>query len=560
MNEYTVPNIPQQLDVVVVGSGAAGLYASLCLPSHYQVGIVTKGPLKAGASQWAQGGIAAAIAADDSPQLHLEDTVSAGVGLCEPETVRFLVENAAAEIDALIKLGVAFDREGKDLATTLEAAHSRSRILHSCDTTGRAIVGQLAYRVLSRPNIQILSNAAVLSVWQHPHTQHCQGVCLLSQNKIHWIQAKAVLLATGGCGQIFARTTNPDVATGDGAALAWRAGAVLRDLEFVQFHPTVLHQKGAPNFLISEAVRGEGAHLVDAAGQRFIFNYHPQGELAPRDVVSRSIFRYLQTTAHTPQVYLDFRAIAPNRIRYRFPNIIRQCQHWGIDVFHQLVPVAPAAHYWMGGIAVDIDNATSVPGLFAIGETASTGVHGANRLASNSLLECVVFAAQFKRLQLPTMQNVVKQTAKRTVGDWTASIAQVEYVRKALPPLMWNSAGICRSLADLSGALGQVNAWRSQLSCSEIGKYLFQLAPAVQVELESEVASQQLRLAAETLNLLDVSYLMLKSAIFRQESRGGHYRGDFPDISPAWQQHTVLWANQIKTQPIHIKDPILLTR
>ncbi|NEN99396.1 MAG: L-aspartate oxidase, partial [Moorea sp. SIO3I7] len=350
-------NTPSQFDIIVVGSGAAGLYAALCLPAHLQVGLITKDTLKTGSSNWAQGGIAAAIDPSDSPELHLEDTQRAGVGLCDREAIKFLVENASAAIDSLVKMGVAFDRKGKKLAMTLEAAHSRPRVLHSADTTGRAIVDTLTAKVLERPNIQVLSHAVALSLWLNPGTGHCQGISLLYQGQISWLKASAVILATGGGGQVFAQTTNPGVSTGDGVALAWRAGAIVRDLEFFQFHPTALTKPGAPRFLITEAVRGEGAHLVDHKGDRFAFNYHPAGELAPRDVVSRAIFSHLEKTSADPShahVYLDLQPIEPERIRYRFPNIINVCQHWGIDILKQPIPVAPAAHYWMGGVACDL--------------------------------------------------------------------------------------------------------------------------------------------------------------------------------------------------------------
>ncbi|CBN53826.1 MULTISPECIES: L-aspartate oxidase [Kamptonema] len=546
-------NIPSHFDVIVVGSGAAGLYASLCLPERYRVGLVTKDKLRTGSSKWAQGGIAAAIADDDSPQLHLEDTLHAGAGLCDRAAVEFLVENAPEAIASLLKLGVAFDRKENKLATTLEAAHSRSRVLHSQDTTGRAIVDILTAKVSEQPNIQVLPQALALSLWRHPETDCCQGISLLYQNQILWLRANAVVLATGGGGQIFAKTTNPSVSTGDGVALAWRAGAVMRDLEFVQFHPTALSQPGAPHFLISEAVRGEGAHLVDGDGKRFAFDYHPQGELAPRDVVSRAIFNHLEKTASDPagaNVYLDLRAIAPAQIRHRFPNIIQKCQQWGIDIFQQPIPVAPAAHYWMGGVAVDLMTSTSIKGLYAIGETASTGVHGANRLASNSLLECIVFAAQLHKLEVEAIASSEVKSWTVEVGDWSQEIEVLELVREKLPALMWHSAGICRSQSLLTEAIAQVSAWRSQLANLEISKYILNLSPSNNIEFELVTAEQQLKLAAETMNLLDIGYLILKSSLFRTESRGGHYRSDYPDTSTSWEVHTLVEREEWQTSPV----------
>ena len=546
-------NIPSQWDLIVVGSGAAGLYAALCLPERYSVLLVTKDTMRTGSSKWAQGGIAAAIADDDSPQLHLEDTLNAGVGLCDRPAVEFLVENAPEAIASLLKLGVAFDRKNNKLATTLEAAHSRPRVLHSQDTTGKAIVDILTARVSERPNIQVLSQAFALSLWQNPQTNRCQGIGFLYQNKIRWLKARAVILATGGGGQVFAKSTNPPVSTGDGVALAWRAGAAIRDLEFMQFHPTALSQPGAPHFLISEAVRGEGAHLVDVEGRRFAFDYHPKGELAPRDVVSRAIFNHLEKTAPDPataNVYLDLRAIAPEQVRYRFPNIIEKCKKWGVDVFSQPVPVAPAAHYWMGGVAADLMAATSVAGLYAIGETASTGVHGANRLASNSLLECIVFAAQLQKLEVEGVGGEEKESLTVETADWSGEIEEIELVREKLPALMWHSAGICRTQSVLEEAIASVSSWRSQLAETRIGKFFLNLAPGDGIEFESEATSKHLKLATETMNLLDIGCLILKSAAFRTESRGGHYRSDYPETSESWQVHTVVEGDRLETFPV----------
>jgi L-aspartate oxidase len=286
-------SIPTEFDVLVVGAGAAGLYAALCLSDTLKVGLITKDTLSTGASDWAQGGIAAVIDPADSSQLHVEDTMRAGAGLCDLDAVQFLVEQASECIHALVDMGVAFDRKGSQLALTLEAAHSRPRVLHAADTTGRKVVSTLTAQVLQRPNIRVLQQAFALSLWLNPRTGRCQGIRLIYNGHVNWVRAGAVVLATGGGGQVFAQTTNPEVSTGDGVAIAWRAGAILRDLEFVQFHPTALTKPGAPRFLISEAVRGEGAHLIDRQGRRFAFDYHPAGELAPRDVVSRAIFSHL---------------------------------------------------------------------------------------------------------------------------------------------------------------------------------------------------------------------------------------------------------------------------
>jgi L-aspartate oxidase len=592
-----------QFDVVVVGSGAAGLYAALCLPESYRVGLITKDKLKTGASDWAQGGIAAAIAPDDSSKLHFEDTLKAGAGLCIPEAVQFLVDNAAAAIASLVEMGVAFDRHHNELAMTLEAAHSRPRVLHAADTTGRAIVTTLTEQVLARPNIEVISGTLVLNVWRNPQTGVCQGISAIEGDRLSWIEASAVILATGGGGQVFSHTTNPQVSTGDGVAIAARAGAILRDLEFFQFHPTALTKANAPHFLISEAVRGEGAHLIDLQGKRFAFDYHPDGELAPRDIVSRAIYSHLQKT-QTDRVYLDLTPIPIDRIRYRFPNIIQVCQHWGIDVFKEPIPVAPAAHYWMGGVAVDTMNRTSIPGLYAIGETASTGVHGANRLASNSLLECVVYAAQLSKIEgVGSREQGVgsreqgagsreqgageqgsrgaeeqrsrgageqgsrgageqgsreaEEQGSREAGEQgsrgageqllaisfeglEAEIELIASVRKELPDLVWKSAGICRSQPILEQAIEQIQAWRTKLVATNFYQTLFCASPQQEVQFNFANAAEQLKLCAETFNLLDIAYLILKSAAFRTESRGGHYRTDYPQTEVSWQVHTLV--------------------
>ncbi len=552
--------IPSSFDVLVIGAGAAGLYTALCLPSHFQVGLVTKDTLNLSASDWAQGGIAAVVAPDDSTNLHIQDTLQAGAGLCDPPAVKFLVENAARCIADLVNMGVGFDRHEGALALTLEAAHSRRRVLHAADTTGRAVVSALAEQVLHRPNIHVISQALTLDLWLDT-SGHCQGVSVSYQGHLVWLRAGAVILATGGGGQVFAQTTNPSLSTGDGVAIAHRAGAIVRDLEFVQFHPTALTQVGAPRFLISEAVRGEGAHLVDATGRRFAFDYHPDGELAPRDIVSRSIFRYLQSIHADPatgHVYLDLRAIAPDRIRYRFPNIIQICQQWGIDVFTQPIPVAPAAHYWMGGIATDLHNQTSIPGLYAVGETASTGVHGANRLASNSLLECIVFGSQFANLvknhpdgtdpvPFPTMP-LEAMPAPISTQLHMADLAEIQQIRHVLPRLLWQSAGICREGVVMAEAIAQVHRWQTHFQALSISQILENLSPGENIKLGLPAAD--LRLWAETRNLLAIAGLILKSAQYRTESRGGHYRTDYPATDPAWAVHTIVERHQWSTLPI----------
>lgn len=535
------------------------MYAALALPSHLQVGLVTKDTLSLSASDWAQGGIAAAIAPGDAPQFHVVDTLKAGAGLCDRSAVEFLVKHAPEQVDALLSMGITFDRVNQQLAFTLEAAHSHPRVLHAADTTGRALVTTLTNQVLKRQNIQVLPQTYTLDLWLDRH-QRCQGVCLLQQDQIHWVQASAVILATGGGGQVFAQTTNPALSTGDGVAMAWRAGAQLRDLEFVQFHPTALTLPGAPRFLISEAVRGEGAHLIDGQGNRFVFDYHPAGELAPRDVVSRAIFTHLQKTAAlNDHVWLDLRPISPEQIQRRFPKIIQVCQQWGINVFQQPIPVAPAAHYWMGGITTDLNCQTTITGLYAVGEVASTGVHGANRLASNSLLECLVFSAQLAHLKLPahsdtntaTLQAMHSKQRTEISENWQGQLEQIQQLRQQLPELVWQSAGICREQSALEAAIAQVDTWRTEFQTLTLSQSLLQVfaQPTKPISLPPETAPP-LRTWAETYNLLDIAHLILKSAKFRTESRGGHYRLDYPHTDPAWEVHTVVQHQNWEKAPL----------
>ena len=545
------PNDPlnESFDILIVGAGAAGLYSALCLPSTFRIGLISKDKLSRSASGWAQGGIAAVVDSDDSTELHLQDTLRAGAGICDGAAVRFLVETAPDCIQHLVDLGVAFDRTHQDnLALTLEAAHSRRRVLHAADTTGRAVVTTLTQHVLSQSNIEILSPAFVLDLWIEDGVT--QGVRLLYDGQIRKVAARSVVLATGGGGQVFAQTTNPKVSTGDGVAIAHRAGAILRDLEFIQFHPTALTQVDAPRFLISEAVRGEGAHLIDDAGHRFVFDYHPDGELAPRDIVSRAIFSHLQTRSTdsiTDNVWLDLRPIPAEKIRQRFPNIIQVCQTWGIDIFTMPIPVAPAAHYWMGGIQTNLDNHTTIPGLYAVGETASTGVHGANRLASNSLLECIVYGAQLGKMNIseapqpPILgEREIGLDVQTTDPDWIAQM------RSTLACLIWQSAGISRERATLDAAIAQVQHYQRDFALAPLSHQLA-LSLDYQVKREDEPI---VRAWGELHNLLDVAELILRSAQKRTESRGGHYRSDYPTTDEAWEVHTLVQNHTWTTSAI----------
>jgi L-aspartate oxidase len=528
-----------KFDVLIVGSGAAGLYTALCvsdLAPNWTIGLVTKDNLAVSASDWAQGGIAAVVDPDDSPSFHAKDTLIAGVGLCEPVAVDVLVNGAAKQIHKLLSLGVDFDRQQDgSLALTLEAAHSRRRVLHSADTTGRALVSKLAASVLQKTNIQVLAETLVLDLCLDD--DRCTGVSYINRDReIAYLQSSVVVLATGGGAQVFSQNTNPVSSTGDGVAIAWRAGAVIRDMEFVQFHPTALAIPNAPRFLISEAVRGEGAYLIDHLGDRFAFKYDPKGELAPRDVVSRAIFQHLQITKE-PTVFLDLTPISREAIAHRFPNIIKICQNWEIDIFSKPIPVTPAAHYCMGGIVTDDCGATSILGLYAVGETASTGVHGANRLASNSLLECFVFGERLAQKITTTssftgLENHPKKYPAsvniESLEPTAETTETLKNIKTGIQDLAWQAAGISRSQTELEKALSQIKLWQLQLKDLQ--------APS--------------RLWVETRNLADYGYLIVKSALFRTESRGAHYRSDYLETLPSWEVHTVIQNHAIKVQKI----------
>ncbi|MGQ9865750.1 MAG: L-aspartate oxidase [Pseudanabaenaceae cyanobacterium] len=517
--------VQRKFDVVIVGSGAAGLYTALRLQEYggpnLTLALLAKRSQKRSASRWAQGGMAAAIAPDDSPVLHMADTLKAGAGLCEPAAVEILTAGARAQIERLVQqYRVAFDRtEEGDLALTLEAAHSRRRVLHAADATGKALIDALMEAV--PPSLAIFTEAIAIDL--DIRDGRCQGVWVWQEGELVHFGAKAVVLATGGAASAFAQSTNPPGSTGDGLAMAWRGGAILRDVEFMQFHPTALAVPGAPRFLISEAVRGEGAHVVDARGDRFLLAYEPAGELAPRDRVSRAIFSHLQRTGEAV-AYVDLRPIPAAKIAQRFPNIARVCQEWQIDIYRQPIPVTPAAHYGMGGIATDTWGATSLPGLYAIGETASTGVHGANRLASNSLLECFVFGDRLAQRLANLTTTITPPTSAPT---FPATGEAPPCTPTDVQQLLWNAAGIVRQGETLAQALAQVEHWRANHR------------PGFDPD----------RLALR--NLLDVAKLLLQSALARTESRGGHFRTDFPDPDPQWAQHTLIQKEILRPYPLN---------
>jgi L-aspartate oxidase len=507
-------------DYVVVGSGVAGLRAAIELSSAGSVLVLAKSDLSDSATAWAQGGIAVALSDEDEIGLHEQDTINAGDGLCRAEAVALLVQEGPKYITELIEWGTEFDRSGTKLAFTREAAHSRSRILHAHgDSTGREISRALLARAHSIPHLHLRAHAFTTGLIVK--SKRVEGLCFIDEldGSLHEIHAGAVLLATGGLGQIYRETTNPEVATGDGMAIAYEAGAALSDMEFMQFHPTALAVKGAPRFLLSEALRGEGAVLRNVTLERFMKRHHEAQELAPRDVVARAIASEMHRT-NSAHVYLDMTAKSQESLQKRFPRIYETCLSYGLDLASDLAPVCPAAHYMMGGVKTDLWGRTSLPGLYAAGETAHTGVHGANRLASNSLLEGLVFGARAGQ----AMKKDAPVKKRSTVGlpgspapkPSNASHAGNPSTGKAaakqpaspefakIRDLMWKQVGIMRDGKDLAAAIEQLKA------------------------LELPRTEKPGRAEQELRNMHALALLMARSALAREESRGSHYRSDFP--------------------------------
>jgi len=529
----------QSWDVVVVGSGAAGLMACLELPRHLRVLLLSKDndptSTPRSASRWAQGGIAAVTQPNDSFQSHIDDTLMAGGGLCDQAAVERLVHEAPACVERLLKLGMAFDRDGENLSTTLEAAHSHRRVLHAQDRTGGALVEALEREVLLRPQLEQRKGVVALQLWLEQG--RCVGLAVLEENRLHWLAARAVVLATGGGGHLFAHTTNPSLASGDGVVMAWQAGAKLRDLEFVQFHPTALMLPGAPHFLISEAVRGEGARLVDGSGASPVAQL-PGGDLAPRDAVSRALAKRMRAL-DVDHLWLDLRPVGLPRLEHQFPTILGRCRELGLEPTLAPIPVAPAAHYWMGGIWTDLKAATSVPGLYAVGEVACTGVHGANRLASNSLMECLVFARQLRKIELApgrataANRGELPATTQLSLPTQESLEAQISTLRD----LCWQVAGVERNGHSLGPALLQLRGQRRQIEASPAWRQLQIVVPGQSVQFET-AAMPALRRLQELHQRLVLAELLLEAALFRTESRGGHHRTDAPSTQPFWRRHT----------------------
>ncbi|RJQ51441.1 MAG: L-aspartate oxidase [Nitrospiraceae bacterium] len=508
------------VDFLVIGGGVAGLRAAIELASKGSVLVLTKDKQTESSTEYAQGGVAVALSDEDEVGIHYEDTIKAGDGLCRESAVKILVEEGPGLILELISWGAEFDREGSKLSFTREAAHSRKRILHSRgDATGKEIERVLIHKARTSPSISRYDFAFTLDLIMDD--DRCIGATVLRGDSVINIFAKAVVLATGGAGQVYSRTTNPMIATGDGIAIAYRAGALITDMEFIQFHPTTLYSPAAPPFLLSEAMRGEGAVLKNLSGERFMPQYHDMAELAPRDAVSRAIVSEIVKT-DSKHVYLDLTHLDGDFIKKRFPVIYATCLQYDIDITEEPVPVSPAAHYIMGGVCTNIEGETSIKGLFAAGEVACTGVHGANRLASNSLLEGLVFgaraggkAARYIEGEKTDIAGISAGTEDAAGALPPASTFDVEKTRSTMRQFMWNKVGIIRCEESLSLA----KKWLDRK------QFIMEMPSRNRREFELK-------------NMLTVAHLISESALFRKGSVGAHFRTDFRAKGERWQKHT----------------------
>ncbi len=499
----------ETVDFLIIGSGVAGLRAAIELAPYGNVLVVTKDRPSESNTEYAQGGIAAVMSDEDRVGIHFDDTLKAGDGLCKKDAVKILVEEGPDRIMELIEWGAEFDKEGTTLDLTIEAAHSRRRILHSHgDSTGKELERVLLQKVCSLPSVRKYPFAFTIDLIVH--NSECHGAYVLKDGEIAALFAKATILTTGGAGQLFSRTTNPEVATGDGMAIGFRAGATLEDMEFVQFHPTSLYYPRAPQFLLSESMRGEGAVLLNVNKQRFMQDYHLLAELAPRDIVSRAIISEMVKTG-SDHVYLDLRHMGKAFVKKRFPKIHSTCLKYDIDITEDLIPVSPAAHYIMGGVQTNLDGETDIKGLYAAGEVSCTGVHGANRLASNSLLEGLVYGARTGKAAL---RSSIVPANSTTLNFKISSLRECDEIRRALRKLMWERAGIIRCGESLGEAQEKLLLWKGILEKNYATRH----------ELELK-------------NMISVAGLIVKAALTRKGSVGAHYRSDCKERGEDWQQH-----------------------
>lgn len=502
-------------DVLIIGGGIAGIRAALAIDPNLQSVVVTKDRLKESNSAYAQGGIAGVLDPLDDFSNHVADTLAAGKGMCDREVVELVVRDAPERIRELLKLGAHFDTEDGELALTQEGGHSHRRVAHALgDATGKEVMRALMQRVRDLPTSQIWESTFLIDLLTN-EGRCCGALVWNPQHGKTLVWSKQTILCTGGAGQLYRETTNPPIATADGHAAAFRAGAELRDMEFVQFHPTVLYIAGSSRHLISEAVRGEGAYLRDATGYRFMPDYDAAAELAPRDVVSRAITAQMAKTRH-PCVYLDLSHLPPELVHERFPHIGKVCAEFGLDITHDLIPVRPGAHYMIGGATVDLEARTTLPGLWGAGESTSSGLHGANRLASNSLLEGLVFglrageAASKLAAAQPDNFSALPLHADFEPLEPQDDGLNLADVRNSLTSLMWRNVGIQRNAESLKSAAEQVEFWDRYVSRREF----------------TDPAGWELQ------NLLLVARLVIAAAAERRESRGVHYRTDFPETDP----------------------------
>lgn len=498
-----------ETDYLVIGSGNAGLRATVELSDHGRVVVLSKEGRNEGSTRYAQGGIAVVMNENDSVALHVQDTLRAGARLCHPAAVQYMVADGIERVQELLDWGAKFDRDGEDLKFGMEGAHQVRRVVHRGDATGEETQNVLVSRALDHANVEVMQDTVAVDFLTADGV--CRGVLATAPDgELVAIVAKATIVAAGGHGQVFGYTSNPAVATGDGIAMAYRAGAAVADMEFVQFHPTTLRLHGAPRFLISEAVRGEGAHLLNSLGERFMIAYDEREELAPRDIVARAILNEMGRTG-MPCVYLDITHMTADFLQERFPTIYETCKQHGLEIDRDAVPVQPAAHFAMGGVRTDLNAHTNVPGLFAAGEVACTCVHGANRLASNSLLEGLVFG------------RLAGVSAREYVGDHGSSLPNLDGLSHAARPEV-----DAPDVGDLRDAL--THAMWEHVGVYRHGKTLHEVLAAL-AELPTTLGPG--RDAIEYANMLLVGELIARAALERTESRGAHYREDCPETDDA---------------------------